>query len=491
MSESIGLLLVGVGQPVTAYNRRPWGGDLHQIPRHAPQRPVLHAQALNLVLRHSSGRCLGVEASSDPLMAEDINSAPRLISAAVRKVGVGLNLSRNTFVNLSQSVRLSRCFHVLEGRNWDDVMVKAPPGVPPLPTSTTRSLRWQMNSANENLIAEPNWENFKLSLLPRDSVGVLECDLSSSGVGVGSGLGVEVSRVTRVGAGSGRKGLERCEGVRLKLRGVGVVGLWFGRAVVLDGSSTEKGDPDAIGFGRVVLAGASTLGGRVGFPDRALAKDCTSGLALRYAPRKAESQGSSATTACLLIPFPLGEHLGDGFHGEPHLHQLFRDVVRVCPCPESFHHDPDQSIPSHLVGPMLDPHARQELLEGAVIFLRPALETHSIPRLPDRLHKLSNLGSNGPRHLGPSGPGIVDGWPSKECGGGTGVGGVSLRDRGGELRHYRIITRVGLLQKCVHSVWKGGNATQVSSTGRQANLSTLSIPFTSLDRLIVSTLYIM
>nr|CAD7456066.1 unnamed protein product [Timema tahoe] len=55
------------------------------------------------------GRCLGVEASSDPLMAEVMNSAPRSISAAVRKVGVGPNLSLNTFVNLSQLVRLRCC----------------------------------------------------------------------------------------------------------------------------------------------------------------------------------------------------------------------------------------------------------------------------------------------------------------------------------------------------------------------------------------------
>nr|CAD7460886.1 unnamed protein product [Timema tahoe] len=44
------------------------------------------------------GRCLGVEASRDPLMAEFMNSAPRSISAAVRKVGVGPNLSLNTFI---------------------------------------------------------------------------------------------------------------------------------------------------------------------------------------------------------------------------------------------------------------------------------------------------------------------------------------------------------------------------------------------------------
>nr|CAD7588855.1 unnamed protein product [Timema genevievae] len=82
-----------------------------------------------------------------------------------------------------------------------------------------------------------------------------------------------------------------------------------------------------------------------------------------------------------LIPFPLGEHLGDGFHGETNLLQLFLDVAR-------------------LIGPKLDPQAQQELLEGAVIFLRPVLEAHSIPRLPGHLHSLSNLGSDGPRHLG-------------------------------------------------------------------------------------------
>nr|CAD7429986.1 unnamed protein product [Timema monikensis] len=42
------------------------------------------------------GWCLGVEASSDPLMAEVMNSAPRSISAAVRKIGVGPNLSLST-----------------------------------------------------------------------------------------------------------------------------------------------------------------------------------------------------------------------------------------------------------------------------------------------------------------------------------------------------------------------------------------------------------
>nr|CAD7394697.1 unnamed protein product [Timema cristinae] len=59
----------------------------------------------------------------------------------------------------------------------------------------------------------------------------------------------------------------------------------------------------------------------------------------------------------------------------------------VCPCHESFNHDPDRSIPSQLVGPMLDPQPQQELLEATIIFLRPALEAHSISRLPDHLQK--------------------------------------------------------------------------------------------------------
>nr|CAD7438816.1 unnamed protein product [Timema bartmani] len=50
LSESIGLLLVGVGHPITTHNRRPWCGNPHQVPRHAPQRPVLYARDLNLVL---------------------------------------------------------------------------------------------------------------------------------------------------------------------------------------------------------------------------------------------------------------------------------------------------------------------------------------------------------------------------------------------------------------------------------------------------------
>nr|CAD7447239.1 unnamed protein product [Timema bartmani] len=100
--------------------------------------------------------------------------------------------------------------------------------------------------------------------------------------------------------------------------------------------------------------------------------------------RESERQRSLATTAFLRSSDPVSTGRASG----------------VCPCQESLHHDSDQSLPSQLVGPMLDPQARQELLEGVVILLRPAMEVHSIPQLPDRLHKHSILGSNGPRHLG-------------------------------------------------------------------------------------------
>nr|CAD7429828.1 unnamed protein product [Timema monikensis] len=59
-------------------------------------------------------------------------------------------------------------------------------------------------------------------------------------------------------------------------------------------------------------------------------------------------------------------NLGAGFHGETHLHGLFLDVARVGPCQEeSFHYNPDQSLPSQLVIPMLDHQTKQECLEGA------------------------------------------------------------------------------------------------------------------------------
>nr|CAD7401381.1 unnamed protein product [Timema cristinae] len=51
--ESIGLLLAGVSHPIMTHNRRPWCGDPHQVPSHSLQGPVLHAQALNLVLPYT------------------------------------------------------------------------------------------------------------------------------------------------------------------------------------------------------------------------------------------------------------------------------------------------------------------------------------------------------------------------------------------------------------------------------------------------------
>nr|CAD7257155.1 unnamed protein product [Timema shepardi] len=50
LSKSIGLLLVRVDHPIMTHNKWTWCGDPNQVPRHLPQGPVLHAQALNLAL---------------------------------------------------------------------------------------------------------------------------------------------------------------------------------------------------------------------------------------------------------------------------------------------------------------------------------------------------------------------------------------------------------------------------------------------------------
>nr|CAD7259810.1 unnamed protein product [Timema shepardi] len=73
--------------------------------------------------------------------------------------------------------------------------------------------------------------------------------------------------------------------------------------------------------------------------------DMENSLAVCYlGVRETTKFGNHCLFSGLLIPLPLGEHLCDGFHGEAHLNQLFLDVVRVCPCQESLHHDLDHSF---------------------------------------------------------------------------------------------------------------------------------------------------
>nr|CAD7463112.1 unnamed protein product [Timema tahoe] len=78
----------------------------------------------------------------------------------------------------------------------------------------------------------------------------------AKGVGVRSGLGVAVAGTKGVGVESGRKGYK---GVGIEVQGAREQEMRFGigRGAVLDGSSTEREEPDATDSVKVALAGAS------------------------------------------------------------------------------------------------------------------------------------------------------------------------------------------------------------------------------------------
>nr|CAD7574772.1 unnamed protein product [Timema californicum] len=193
-----------------------------------------------------------------------------------------------------------------------------------------------------------------------------------------------VAGVTRVGVGSGRKGLEGCKEVGIEVREQEWWGLGLGEELSWKG-------PRLKGKNQIppVLVGWLWQVERL-----ALANDCTSDLGIRA--------GVMVTFRTATCPEDFWFHLDHPsslFDPWRPAHSL--PPTRTCrwdspATPSSAGTSgeivsPPGTRPSH--GLMLDPQAWQEILEGAVFFLRSALETHSIPRLPDRLHRLSNLRS--------------------------------------------------------------------------------------------------
>nr|CAD7256519.1 unnamed protein product [Timema shepardi] len=193
-----------------------------------------------------------------------------------------------------------------------------------------------------------------------------------------------VAGVTRVGVGSGRKGLEGCKEVGIEVREQEWWGLGLGEELSWKG-------PRLKGKNQIppVLVGWLWQVERL-----ALANDCTSDLGIRA--------GVMVTFRTATCPEDFWFHLDHPsslFDPWRPAHSL--PPTRTCrwdspATPSSAGTSgeivsPPGTRPSH--GLLLDPQAWQEILEGAVFFLRSALETHSIPRLPDRLHRLSNLRS--------------------------------------------------------------------------------------------------